>query len=185
MCSWGCHQTHPKGAVPAEPELWLWGAGGSGICNIHFHLFLPAVVEQHSCPGNHPGHISRGCQVCAKIVPKPCQDCPEHVRALPSSQAVCHPLFFPEVSSTSSSERAGPRCAQPSPKSAVSALTLSVKSRIPALCLSWSCILPHPLAPGGSVTTLLFLSTEVTTSCIVQIKHIKRFGIFANVSSCS
>lgn len=122
------------------------------------------------------------CQNCPKI---PWQDCPERVRALPSSQALCNPLLFPEVSSTSSSQRAGPCSAQPSSFCTMLAPTLGVKSRIPAFCLSWSSILPHPLAPGGSVTTLLFLSTKVTTSCIVQFKYIKRFGSFANISSCS
>lgn len=136
-CAAGAVTKHTPRA--AEPEPWLWGAGVQVFLTsiFIFSLSFPAVVPQRSPPCNHPGHILRGCQGCAKIVPKPCQDCPERVRALPSSQAVCNPLLSPEVSSTSSSQRAGPRSAQPSPKaSAVLALTLGVKSRIPAFCLS-------------------------------------------------
>lgn len=131
--------------TPGCSKRGVLGVQGFGASIFLFSPpFLAAVPQQHSPPCHHPGHILRGRQGCPKIVPKACQDFPERARALPSSQAVCSPLFSPELSSTSSSQRAQLCSAQPKSFCTVLALNLGVKSRIPAFCLSWGCVLPHP-----------------------------------------
>lgn len=136
-------------------------------------LCLPAVVQQHSPPCN-PGHTLRGCQGCPKTVPKLSQN---HARIVLSLTGLCHPHKLCNsalpINQQHPEGRTSLCSAQPKSSCTVLALNLGAKCGIPTLSLSWSCPLPHPLAaPGGSVTALQFLSTEVTTSCTLQFKFI-------------